>query len=294
MNINKTIMHRFYLLLILAISLAISCSTAPEELSDDMSGPLTEDATKVDSPPFNDSEIIPIAHIPARGPAAAPVSIVMFTDLQCPFCQRAVLTIAQLQQSYPDEIKLVLKHNPLPFHEEAAAAAYATIAAGNQGFYWEMHDWIFSNQAQLRDNRGSIKAWTAQYAGQLGMDVAQFEADFDAPETLAIVARDMELAQKLGARGTPTFFINGERLVGAQPLISSKKSSTRRSSTPTNSLKLAWTTQISTVNWSPQTITRRQRNPRAPRRNRPSRRHRFNSFPSKPTTRTWAIAKTRW
>src|SRR5690554_3927669 len=219
MNINKTIMHRFYLLLILAISLAISCSTTPEQLPDDMSGPLTQAPPEVKALPFNDSDIIPIANSPTRGPDAARVTIVMFTDLQCPFCQRAVLTVAQLQQSYPDEVKLVLKHNPLPFHKEAPAAAYATIAAGNQGFYWEMHDWIFSKQGHLRQNSGSIKEWTAQYAGQLGMDVAQFEADFGAPETLAIVARDMELAQKLGARGTPTFFINGERLVGAQPLM---------------------------------------------------------------------------
>lgn len=210
-------MPRYSMLLILAIALALGCSSAPQERGDDLSGPLTQAPAKATPLPFNDSEIIPIGGLPARGPAAAPVTIVMFTDLQCPFCQRASLTITQLQQSYPDEVKLVLKHNPLPFHQQAKLAAQAALAAHQQGQFTQMHDLLFDKRLEFSKHPDDFDSYALKLAGELGLDVETFKKDFHSKAIAEQIERDIKLAAQVGARGTPTFWINGVQLVGAMP-----------------------------------------------------------------------------
>lgn len=147
----------------------------------------------------------------AKGPSGAKVTIVVFTDYQCPFCARAEKTVGELEQKFPGELRFVVKHNPLPFHAQAPLAAAAALAAGAQGKFWEMHAWLFANQRTL--GRAEIE----RAADELGLDVAAFKARLEEGFALEIKA-DMDQAGKLGARGTPTFFLNGRMLRGAQPL----------------------------------------------------------------------------
>jgi protein-disulfide isomerase len=149
---------------------------------------------------------------PARGPADAPVTIVEFSDFQCTYCLRSKPTVAQVLERYPGKIRLVFKHFPLEFHKEAPLAHRAALAANEQGKFWEMHDLIFANQARM--GRDDLIA----HAKTLGLDMPRFLKDFDDSRFIAFIDRDLAEGMKVGVDGTPTFFINGTALVGAQPL----------------------------------------------------------------------------
>ena len=148
------------------------------------------------------------------GPADALVTVVEFSDFQCPFCARAMPTLKQLLQSYGADLRLVYKHNPLPFHADALGAARAAMAAQAQGHFWPMHDKIFESQRDL-----SLAA-LSRYAKEIGLDVARFKASLAEAggEDDARIAADQALSKAADAPGTPTFFINGRKLTGAQPL----------------------------------------------------------------------------
>ena len=154
---------------------------------------------------------IDIGRSPIRGPSEAPVTIVEFSDFQCPFCARATPTIQQLLDQYPGKIQWVFKHYPLPIHPDAPLAHEASVAAGEQGKFWEMHDLIFINQRAMK------REDLLKHATQLGLDMKRFTEKLDSGEFKPVVRNDMEEGQKLGVRGTPTFFINGRRVVGALP-----------------------------------------------------------------------------
>ncbi|MCX4241646.1 DsbA family protein [Paraliomyxa miuraensis] len=145
------------------------------------------------------------------GPADALVTIVTFSDFQCPFCSRVSPTIAELRKSNGDDLRYAFKHNPLGFHKDARAAAIAAEAAGEQGKFWEMHDKLFENQRSLTES--NFVAW----ARELGLNVKQFERDLASTAIADRVDRHQRQANDLGARGTPAFFINGRFLSGAQP-----------------------------------------------------------------------------
>jgi protein-disulfide isomerase len=147
----------------------------------------------------------------ARGSSKAQVTIVAFSDFQCPFCSRVLPTLDKLIKEYPDKIRVFFKHNPLPFHSDAPLAAQATVAAENQGKFWEMHDKLFANQQNLK--RPDLE----KYAQELKLDMAKFKADIDSPATKKRVEDDTELGKKLGVQGTPNFFINGRPIRGAVP-----------------------------------------------------------------------------
>jgi protein-disulfide isomerase len=149
---------------------------------------------------------------PTRGPANAPVTLVLFSDFQCGFCQRVNPTITQLLARYPEKVRLVFKHLPIEGHTLAPLAHRASLAAHEQGRFWEMHDRIFANQ------RAMSRADLLAHAAALGLDVPKFTAAMDAEPTGKLVERDMAEAEKVGIDGTPTFFVNGKPLVGAQPL----------------------------------------------------------------------------
>jgi protein-disulfide isomerase len=165
-------------------------------------------------PPADDGKPVDvgsIANAPTRGAPAAPVSIVMWSDFQCPFCGRAEPTVKQIEDEYQGKVKVVWKNQPLPFHPNAMPAAKAAYAAGKQGKFWEMHDKLFSNQQGLSPETYD------KYAQELGLDMNKFHATISDPATEAAIKADSEQGQKLGANGTPTFFIDGRKLVGAQP-----------------------------------------------------------------------------
>ena len=148
---------------------------------------------------------------PVRGPADAPVTIVEFSDFQCPFCTRVHPTLLRILEAYPDTVRLVFKHYPLSFHRDAPLAHRASLAADRQGRFWEMHDKIFTNSRDL--SRRTL----IQHAKDLDLDVAQFTRDLDSKEVIALLDRDMAEGERLGITGTPTFVINGRVMSGAQP-----------------------------------------------------------------------------
>jgi len=140
------------------------------------------------------------------------VTIVEFSDFECPFCARVQPTLKQVKDIYGDKVEIVYKHFPLSFHPNAQKAGEASECARDQGKFWEYHDILFANQDRL--SVANLK----QYAVQLGLDTTKFNECLDSNQKAAIVLKDMAEGQAAGISGTPGFLINGELLTGAQPL----------------------------------------------------------------------------
>ena len=147
---------------------------------------------------------------PSRGPADAPVTIVMFSDFECPYCEEALATIAGLEREYPDQLRLVYKSMPLARHPNALTAALVGYSAQAQGKFWEWHDLVFSGS----DIEGET---LARYAEQIGLDGEQVQAELDRLEYAPEVRRDLRVAKRLKLTSTPVFFINGRVLPGSRP-----------------------------------------------------------------------------
>ncbi len=156
---------------------------------------------------------IDVAGSPRRGPDDAPVTIVEFSDYQCPYCKRVQPTLRELLSRYGDQVSLVFKDLPLNIHPQAEPAAQAARCAGEQGKFWEYHDGLF-NAAKLEP------AAYPKIAQSLGLNVAEFQQCLDSGRHKAAVQADLQLAIASGAGSTPSFFINGIPLTGAQPLES--------------------------------------------------------------------------
>ncbi|HET7011032.1 MAG TPA: thioredoxin domain-containing protein [Anaerolineales bacterium] len=149
---------------------------------------------------------------PSLGPDDAPVTIIEFSDFNCPYCRRFhVETFPGLMEAYEGKIRFVYRDFPIT-SAESSVAAQAANCAGRQGKYWEFHDALFSGSLGL--SRDAYQG----YAGQLGMDVTALNACLDSGDELAEVQSDARAASQLGVTGTPTFFVNGLPLVGAQPM----------------------------------------------------------------------------
>jgi protein-disulfide isomerase len=159
---------------------------------------------------------VKVGDAPAKGPASAPVTLVAFSDFQCPFCSRAVPTLKEVEAAYPGKLRIAFKEMPLPFHDKAHLAAEAALAANEQGKFWQMHDKLFANQQAL--DRPSLE----KYAQELGLDMGKFKKALDTGKFKDKVDAEAKEGAAVGATGTPTFFINGSKLVGAQPLDSFK------------------------------------------------------------------------
>jgi protein-disulfide isomerase len=160
---------------------------------------------------------IALAGTPVKGDENASVTIVEWSDFQCPFCRRVGPTLAQIEKEYGDKVAIAFKHLPLSIHPKARGAHIASEAAHRQGKFWEMHDKIFENQRDMNPDT------FVKYAGQIGLDVEQFKKDVASAEVQAKVDADSAQASKLGVTGTPAFFINGRFLSGAQPFPSFKR-----------------------------------------------------------------------
>ncbi len=150
---------------------------------------------------------------PSVGPDPAPVTIVMFLEVQCPYCVRGESTAQQVMDSYDGQVRLVYKHFPLAFHKEARPAAIAMEAARNQGKFWPYQEALYARANELRSNAELLQ----EIATELGLNLNRFARDLEDPATAARVDADMEQGQALGVTGTPAFFINGYGLRGAQP-----------------------------------------------------------------------------
>jgi len=160
---------------------------------------------------------VSIEGAPVEGAKNAPITIVEFSDFQCPFCKRVLPTIDKIMKDYKSKVRLAYRFNPLPFHKDAKPSANAAMAAQAQGKFWAYHDILFNNQQALTQ-KNFIK-----WAKQLKMNVAKFKKDMKNPANLKRIETDQGFARKNGAGGTPSFFINGVRLVGAQPYANFKE-----------------------------------------------------------------------
>jgi len=153
-----------------------------------------------------------IARAPALGRPDAPVVIIEFSDLQCPFCAKIAPTLRELLKQYPDQIRWVFKNFPLDMHPDAPLAHMAAMAAARQGRFWEMHDLIFDGKRNLKKENLLVEARS------LNLDMARFTADLESAEIRKQVEADLLEGKRLGIEGTPEFFVNGRPLSGARPL----------------------------------------------------------------------------
>ncbi|MDX2054264.1 MAG: thioredoxin domain-containing protein [Polyangiaceae bacterium] len=178
----------------------------------------SEAAAMVDQ---SDSPVPVTSKDPSWGKADAPVTVVVFSDFQCPFCTRVNPTMEQVKKEYgPDKVRVVWKNNPLPFHQQAkpAAEAAATVfALGGNDAFWKFHDLVFQNQSTLTDD--NYQKW----AVQSGVDGAKFKEAYSGKKYASKVDQDLAEGSKAGVNGTPGFRVNGVEISGAQPFAKFKE-----------------------------------------------------------------------
>ncbi len=161
---------------------------------------------------FKNPVKIDIGSSPVKGNANAKVTIIEFSDFQCPYCKKGYETMEKVLELYPNDVKVAFKNLPLDFHKEATPAAKAALAAGKQGKFWEYHAELFKNQAKLG------AAYYPELAKTLGLNVDKFKQDMASSEIDNQVKADAALAGQHGIQGTPGFFVNGVAVKGAYPV----------------------------------------------------------------------------
>ena len=220
---------------LLASALIVNCGggaartnvATPTEVDLTATSAVTSTAVEGDAsesgPAQPSSELIPVGPEDAvSGAPDALVTLVQFQDYECPFCSRVQPTVARLREEYsPRQLRVVFKHNPLTFHPRAMPAANFAMEAraeqGDKGF-WAYHDLLFQNQRAL--GRENLEKYAEQVGG---IDMKAFKAALDSGKHKAAVDADIAAVNKAGARiGTPSFFINGKLLQGAQPYAAFK------------------------------------------------------------------------
>ena len=152
-----------------------------------------------------------------KGPSWARVTVVVFSDFQCPGCAKAEPAVEALFQRHADRVRLVFRHNPLRMHRWSIPAARAAEAAGVQGKFWEYHSLLFGRQKEWGESQDPVPLFIG-YARELGLDVARFERDVRDARWDALIRADADAAQAAAVQSTPTIFIGGRRLVGAKQL----------------------------------------------------------------------------
>lgn len=166
--------------------------------------------------PTAQAEPVSLTRVPLRerapsfGPRHAKVTIVQWSDFECPYCAKAAEIIRDIREAYPEDVRFEFRHQPLPTHKRAVPAAIAAMAAHEQGRFWEYHDLLFQQQRALTD--ADLEA----YARMIGLDVARFRSSLADPRHEALIREDAAEGRELGAVGTPTFFINGRKLMGTR------------------------------------------------------------------------------
>jgi len=157
---------------------------------------------------------VEIGQAPVTGKADAPVTIIEYSDFQCPFCSRAAETVNEIKKKYGSKVQIAFKHFPLPMHREARPASEASMCINEQNAdkFWKYHDLLFKNQDKLDD------ASLEKYAKDVGANVDKFKECFASKRFKDLVQSDLDAGEKLGVRSTPTFFINGQLVSGALPI----------------------------------------------------------------------------
>ncbi|HLT39286.1 MAG TPA: thioredoxin domain-containing protein [Enhygromyxa sp.] len=158
------------------------------------------------------SYAVPVEDRPAKGSEEALVTIIEYSDFECPYCRKVLPTLKQIEETYGDKVRVVFRQQPLPMHKQAVPAAAAALAAHKQGKFWEMHDLLFAKA----ESRGLNDEAYVEMAKQLGLDVDKFNADRNSSEIAQLIEGDQKIAAQFGAGGTPAFFVNGRFLSGAQ------------------------------------------------------------------------------
>ena len=151
---------------------------------------------------------IPVNGSPERGPKDARITLVEFSDFECPYCSLAAPEVISILAAYPKDIRLIYKQFPLPMHPHAPLAAAASLAANEQGKFWQMHDVLFKNFRHL--SREKI----LELAQGLGLNMDKFTADLDSPKFQAVIKKDVADGEAAGVYGTPSLFIDGKHYNG--------------------------------------------------------------------------------
>lgn len=156
---------------------------------------------------FNKVYDIPIGNSAVKGNPDAPITIVGFLDLQCPFSKRFQPVINQVLEAYPEKVKYVVKDFPLGFHKQALPAAKAVLAAGEQGKFFEMMQLVLDNNKELNAEKYE------EFAKQLGLNIAQFKSSLEKNDQAwnELIKKDAMMGQRVDVRGTPTFYLNGKK-----------------------------------------------------------------------------------
>ncbi len=152
-----------------------------------------------------------VADAPVKGPDNAPVTLVEFSDFECPYCSSVTPTLKKITETYGDKVRIAFRQYPLGFHAKAQKAAEASLCAREQGKFWEMHDAMFADQKKLE------VAQLKTTAAGLEVDTAKFDECLDSGKFADAVKKDFDAGQAAGVSGTPAFFINGRMIEGAVP-----------------------------------------------------------------------------
>jgi protein-disulfide isomerase len=152
-----------------------------------------------------------IGNAPVLGPKDAPVTIVEFSDFQCPYCSKLNPVLQEVVAKYPEKVKLVFKFFPLPFHKMAMPASKASLAAGKQQKFWEYRNELMISYKELSEQK------LVEIAKKLGLDMNRFTRDCQDPRWVNVIRDDMQEAAKNQVRGTPTIFVNGRRMRSRTP-----------------------------------------------------------------------------
>jgi len=171
----------------------------------------SEASVEILLPPYLPAKVALKAEGPSRGDAAAPVTIVEFSDYECNFCSSVEPTVKRILDQYPGKVRVVFQSFPISIHPHAQKSSEAALCAGEQGRYWEMHEKLFANQKELGTE--NLKA----RAKAIGLDPLAFDTCLDSGRMAPAVEQNRKLGESLGVNSTPFFFINGRPLSGAQP-----------------------------------------------------------------------------
>jgi protein-disulfide isomerase len=157
---------------------------------------------------------VSVGDAPVFGPESAPVTIIEFSDFQCPFCAKGATVVEEIKQKYGNKVRVAFKNFPLPFHNQAKGAAMAALCAHDQeeGKFWEMHDKLFANQEKLMEQD------LHDYAKEIELDMDSFKECLAAQKFASQIDSSIQEGQEVGVKSTPTFYVNGILVNGAQPL----------------------------------------------------------------------------
>jgi protein-disulfide isomerase len=157
-------------------------------------------------PVLDDAVTISTAGDPVLGPANARMTIVEFSDFQCPYCSKAVSEVKEVMRQMPKDVKIIFKQFPLESHSDAEFGAEASLAAQAQGKFWEMHDMIFAAFP-----KPLTRTLIFSFAKQMNLNIPKFTADLDSHKFKARVMAEEQEGEVAGVAGTPTFFLNGKK-----------------------------------------------------------------------------------